>query len=555
MGVPFLENDTMIGMIGVANRPDGYEPEIIEWMNPLTTVCTTMIKFFNQQNELKRSKEKLEETVRERTEELQDTILLMKLNSERQLRYFATMSHEIRTPMHGVISCISLLKLQELDNESLDLIKTLEASGDLLLGVVDNILDYSKIESRVTATQEKWFTVQELIDEVVAFVQHRLEEKNIKLLFVFKIRDEEPRIVPSRLYSDPSKIVQVLTNLINNAIRYSESRSKIELIFEVISDKKYTVEVVDYGKGMDEETVKRAFEPFYQEGLGRTRKHGGIGLGLSICEELMQVLKGSISAKSELGKGSIFICTFPMKYHSDEDFFNDLPENNYMFLGLEERFKKCISTFAKIKTDVGVSRILIFGENTEDSEYLVFAKERPRIRFVQLVESRINHARPNVTTILNCNYLHPVTFFERLFSNQKKLNSSQEIMETVDGNLRVLIAEDNIISKTILRKCLTKLCVQNYRIASDGIEVVDMYRENIADVVVLDLHMPKKDGFEALGEIKNIAKDKYKNVFPRFVMCTADTSQSVIDQCEENNIEVVHKPYGIQALAKTLKKQ
>ncbi len=245
----------------------------------------------------------LEKQVRERTLELERARQTAEKSSKAKGEYVARMSHELRTPMNAIIGLIDITMKTELSSKQKEYLTVIRSSACSLLGVVNDILDISKIEARRMALEHVPFYTLELLEEVTDLFRERVDTENVELVL-----DIEPD-VPPRLVGDPLRLKQVLINLISNAFKFTKQgevcirvsvadhgESEVELFFSVR----------DTGLGIDEETRNRMFEMFSQADEATARLFGGSGLGLFIARELVRLMGGSITVDSQPGKGSDF---------------------------------------------------------------------------------------------------------------------------------------------------------------------------------------------------------------------------------------------------------
>jgi len=239
--------------------------------------------------------------------------LAKSFNKHAELSYFAlrtksdflaNMSHEIRTPMNAILGFIEILSNSEKDETKKEQFGLVTESGKTLLSIINDILDFSKIESGKLHIENEAFVTRELFEQVVDFYQEKCNEKSIKM----SMKIDE--LLPLYAKGDTVRIKQVVTNLISNAIKFTqEGEIKINLSFV---DKSLHFSIEDSGVGMREEFLEKIFSPFEQEDASTTRKFGGTGLGLSISSNLIQIMNGKISVESELEEGTTFKFQLPL---------------------------------------------------------------------------------------------------------------------------------------------------------------------------------------------------------------------------------------------------
>jgi len=257
---------------------------------------TNAAKLFKQQTE------KIDKLLKESEsfgESLQEAKKLAEGANKSKSSFLANMSHEIRTPLNAIMGFIELLKKDETDEKKIEYINIVQNSSSSLLGVINDILDISKVEDGKLRIERIDFNLIEQIGYLVEFYRSTTKEKNITLNLIY----EED--VPLAINSDPLRLKQILSNLISNAIKYSPDNSSIDIKM-TYSDEMLFIHVTDEGIGISEEAIGRVFSAFEQAEVSTTRKFGGTGLGLSIAKRLVELLGGEIKVESTLDVGSDF---------------------------------------------------------------------------------------------------------------------------------------------------------------------------------------------------------------------------------------------------------
>jgi PAS domain S-box-containing protein len=234
--------------------------------------------------------------------------------------FLANMSHEIRTPMNAIIGMSTQLAKTNLDSTQQFYLETIHSASDNLLVIINDILDFSKIDAGKLQLERIGFGPKELLNSALRVLSHRAEEKGLSLNNVFF----DPAISPV-LMGDPYRLNQVLINLISNAIKFTE-KGKVDISCDVLNDSLLSqtiqITVKDTGIGMEANFLDCLFEKFSQEDASVTRQHGGTGLGMSICKDLINLMGGEIHVKSKKGIGS----TILLKIKFDKGTFENLPE-------------------------------------------------------------------------------------------------------------------------------------------------------------------------------------------------------------------------------------
>jgi PAS domain S-box-containing protein len=261
------------------------------------------------EQQLARSRQKLANTVKELeafNKALAESSEKAEAATRAKSEFLANMSHEIRTPMTAILGFSEVLMGDELSQEQLDAVTTIKRNGEYLIGIINDILDLSKIEAGKLETERIQCSPFQILSDVASLMLARANAKGLLLNVQYD------GLIPQRIYSDPTRLRQILINLVGNAIKFTETGEiclVTRLLDAELNEPRLQIDVVDSGIGMTEQQAARLFQPFHQADSSTTRKFGGTGLGLTISKRLADKLGGDITVTSDLGRGSTFTVT------------------------------------------------------------------------------------------------------------------------------------------------------------------------------------------------------------------------------------------------------
>lgn len=455
-------------------------------------------------------------------------------------QFIATMSHEIRTPMNGIIGMIDLMRGTRLDETQKHYIEVIHNSGKSLLAVINDILDYSKIEANKMILDRASFNLEEVFDECLQLFGANTSQKRIELVSVISPD------TPLYLVGDATRLKQILLNLIGNAFKFTkEGFIKVSVSVAQNNDNKTPIlhfSVQDTGIGIPPSSQSRLFEAFKQADSSTTRRFGGTGLGLAICKRLVQMMRGEIGVESEENVGSTFWFTAALEIDTNAEQqpkHHELNNKKIILYGadshsnesikqfcarwhiacrlvyLKEELHRCINEHPSNHFD-----LLIFNfkpqPKTSDAKavYETLFEQYPNLveRTLFLLHqpdmeifARGPYAqRPALTLPIRTSVLKSLLL--RLFG--QKSDSPELLPEpTTAPEYHALVAEDNPVNQLVIEGLLNKL---NCRptLANNGLVAVDAFKKSPRnfDFILLDCEMPEMDGFQACEKIREIER-------------------------------------------------
>ena len=515
--------------------------------------------------------------------------------------FLATMSHEIRTPLNGVIGMTEVLMTTQLNEMQQKFTETIRTSGTTLLTLINNLLDFSKVDSGRLEFEIIDFSPETVMEEVLDMLAEPAQRKNLELCC---IADPD---VPICVGGDPNRVRQVLTNLVGNAIKFTPSGEVVvhsKLVREDEDACWIRFEVRDTGIGVPPESRARLFEPFTQADTATTRKYGGTGLGLAICNGIISLMGGTIGLKSNTGgagrdAGSIFYFTLPLQRRSkvnvaqgaevqmdrlnvlvvDNNATNRLIVQQHLSLTGAHVNSACDGPEALewLQRGQRPSLVLLDMQMPGMNGMTVARKIQgmPHMKGVPLVmlTSRLSSGyaeSARAAGVVRCltKPVRKAELFRCIASLQEVIEEQRprpvlvpsEKPRTVEvaapskppalDEPRVLVAEDNLINQRVIQMLLSNLGIKVH-IVENGLMALEAIRKDESQyhMVFMDCHMPEMDGFESSAKIRGLGSEI------SIVAVTADAMPSTRERCLMAGMnDYMNKPIKVSELTEMLEK-
>ncbi len=509
--------------------------------------------------------------------------------------FLATMSHEIRTPLNGVIGMTDVLSRSSLSDRQRRHLSTIQQSAQALLGLINSILDLSRIDAGKLALDESDFSARQLVEEIVDTFAEKADSKGIE------IASDVAKDIPPYQVGDPLRLRQVLTNLIGNAVKFTERGAVVVRLAVEDSQQagcaRLHFAVRDTGIGIASEIGQALFDPFHQADNSITREYGGTGLGLSISHHLIDMMGGELEYWSRRHHGSefFFTLTFPISENSAHEQVNtaSIPAGTRVIVVDDNEVNREIASRYLVEEEVyvetaksgeaAVEKILRNAESGKPFDVAVLDMKLPGVSGLDVASTVNSDPRTEHTKlILNTSIAwtdefknarehgireiltKPISRQQLCDAVARLTGGAAEVAEdcpehfdvadaSVNAGQRILLVEDNAVNQEVAISMLDDFSCRVV-LARNGIEACEKFRSSPFDLIFMDCQMPEMDGYEATKIIRQIETETNVPHTP-IVALTANAFKQDQDKCMEAGMDdFVSKPFAASDLEAVLRK-
>ncbi|MEK7990072.1 MAG: PAS domain S-box protein [Thiotrichaceae bacterium] len=509
--------------------------------------------------------------------------------------FLATMSHEVRTPMNGVMGIAELLLDTKLNAQQRHYVNLIHNSGEGLLTVINDVLDFAKIEAGKLRLELIEFDLSNLLEEIIDLFSPPANQKGLELACRF------PPLLPNLVIGDPGRLRQIISNLLGNAIKFTDQGEmvlSVTIIAETEHDLRLHIEVRDTGIGISIDDKTRLFQPFCQLDSSTTRQHGGTGLGLMICQRLIEIMQGKIGVDSNPSKGSNFWFEIGLSKSANQTnpLSKELPDIGILkgrrVLIVDDNATNCEILHSQTQSwglipDVATSAkeglnkiyqaaeakkhydlaiidfMMLHLDGTSLAQRIKIDSSISALPLIMLTSVHQPMDNPEIKKLLASRLYKPVSQKKllecllRAFSpeHHKRIDDEEFSLsqkQTFNHHWKILLAEDNIINQEVVVDMLKNFGCE-VTVVDNGVDVLKQRITGHFDLILMDCHMPQMDGFIATQKIRIWEAEQKQQQHIMIIALTANAMQGDRERCLTCGMDdYISKPVTSKALRQTI---